>query len=156
LEKAEADTEQTEADVIDFDARSFALCDQVRWILNELRSEKERKDADGNIDEEDPAPGVVIRNPAAERRSDDGRDDDPHAVDGHAHALFFAGKAFNQNGLRDGLEAAAARALQYAKQHKEREAGSQPAKKRADHEYGDAGHIETLAPEQAREPAGQR
>ena len=96
---------------------SFVARD-VRRIVDERGGEKDREQADGNIDEEDPAPRIVVGDPAAQGGANDGSDDNAHAVDGHGHALLFGRKAFDQNGLRDGLQAAATGALQDAEENK--------------------------------------
>src|SRR5208282_3248898 len=129
LEEAEADAEECDADVIDFEALAGLFTGDVGRIDDQGGSEKDGKKSDGNVDEENPAPGVVVREPAAESWPDDWGDDNAHAIDGHGHALFFARKTFDKDGLRDGLQAAAARSLNYSKEDEQRQAGSNAAQK---------------------------
>ena len=48
-------------------------------------------DPDRHIDEEDPVPGVIVGDPAADRRADGRRDDDCDAVEGERLSRFAGG-----------------------------------------------------------------
>jgi len=72
----------------------------------------EGQDADGQIDVEDPAPGVAVGDPSAEGGADDGGNDDADAISGHRGAVLSGRKALQQDGLRQRLHSAAADALQ--------------------------------------------
>ena len=69
-------------------------------------------DADGNVDEENPAPAPVIGDPSAERRADGRRGDDRHAVEREGGGAFRGGKRVDEDCLLDRREAAAADSLQ--------------------------------------------
>src|SRR5215469_12681031 len=88
LNGADGDDEKAEAPVVDAFA---ALADlrEVRWIFDEAIGENERNDADGDIQEEDPAPGVVIDDPTADRGAEDRRHYDGYPVDSKCHAAFL-------------------------------------------------------------------
>src|SRR5579863_54796 len=152
LQKTDADAQEADADEID----TQALLNGVRRIGDEQRGHQNREDADGNVDEKNPAPGEIVGNPAAESRTYGGSDDHAHAINGHGHALFFARETVHEDSLRNGLQAASAGALQHAKENERAEAWSKPAKERANGENCDAGHVELLAPKNIGEPAGQR
>src|SRR6202795_1526591 len=66
LHGAETEGEEAEADVINAEASAFLLL-HVGGIADEHIGEQQRNDADGNIDEENPAPVEIVSNPAAER-----------------------------------------------------------------------------------------
>ena len=155
LQKAEAHAQQPQTDVINPQAAQ-AFANQVGRVEDQERGHQDGEGAHGNVDEEDPSPGVVVGNPAAQRGADDGRHDHAHAVDRHRHALFFLGEAFHQNRLRNGLQRATSRALEDAEEDQQAEAGSHAAQEGAGGEDDHTGHIETLAAENRREPTGER
>src|ERR1700693_864244 len=111
LQEAEAYAEKCQADVVDVQATLIFLAGEMGRIGDEHGSENDGEQADGNIDEENPAPSVIVGDPSAEGGTDDWRDDHAHTVNGHGHALFCARETFDQDGLRDGLQSAAARSL---------------------------------------------
>ena len=82
----------------------------------------ERDDADRDVEEEDPAPGVVVDDPAADGGAEHGRDDDGHAVNREGHAALLRREGVGEDGLLAGLEAAAGRALQDAEEDQHAEA----------------------------------
>ena len=79
---------------------------------------------------------------------------DAQAIGGHGHGAFGDGEAFEQDGLREGLECAAACALHDAGEENDAERGSRSAKEGRDGEDGDADEQEALAAEAAGEPVG--
>ena len=96
--------------------------------MDEAVGEIEREDADGNVDEEDPAPVVVVGDPAAEDGADGGRGDDGDGVEGEGRGSFGGRKGVDEDGLFDRREAAAADALQDASDEHDAEAGAMPQK----------------------------
>src|ERR1700693_6123137 len=58
------------------------------WIFDEACDEEECQEADGNVDEEDPAPGEVVGDPAAKSRADGGSEDGDKAVEGEGLPTF--------------------------------------------------------------------
>ena len=92
----------------------LAAAFEVRRILDHAVGEPEREYADWNGDEEDPVPGEVVGDPAAEGGADGGSDDDRHAIDREGLAALVDGEGVSQNGLLAGCEASAACSLQDA------------------------------------------
>ena len=123
LQRADGDDEQAQAPVID---ALLALADfgQIRRVFDDAVGEVERQDADRNVDEEDPAPTVVVDDPAADGGAEHGSEHHRHAVNGEGHAALFRREGVGQDGLLAGLQAAAGRALQHAEedQHAQRRA----------------------------------
>ena len=124
------------------------LADQVGWVEDQQGSEEQGEYAHRDVDEEDPVPGVVVGDPAAQGGADDGRHHHAHAVKRHGHALLLAREAFHQDGLGDGLKRPSARALQHAEEDQQAEARRHAAEEGTHGEDDDAGHVEPLAPEQ--------
>jgi hypothetical protein len=86
----------------------------VGRVFDDARGEDEGEDGDGHVDEEDPAPVVVVGDPAAEGGADGGREHDRHAIDGEGLAALSGREGVGEDGLLAGLEAAAAHALEHA------------------------------------------
>jgi hypothetical protein len=61
--------------------RSFEGRLDPRRIVDQARDQNERQNADRNIDEEDPAPGEVVGDPAAQRGADGGREHGDQAIE---------------------------------------------------------------------------
>ena len=122
--------------------------------MDEAVGEEEGEQADGDVDEEDPAPVVVVGDPAAEDGADGGRGDDGDGVEREGRGSFGGREGVDEDGLLDGSEAAAADALQDAGEKHDVERGSDAAEERCDGEEGDAGHVVVLAAEDAGEPGG--
>ena len=155
LQRAQAHRHQAEPDVIDFRFRKLLALHEGR-VLDQARGQDQGKNADGNIQEEDPAPGEVVGDPAAQSGADGRRQHHREAIDREGHAAFCGRKRIRQDGLFAGLQAAAPRALQYAEQNQHAQVRRQPAQERTDGEDGHAAHVETLASNDGRNPAAQR
>src|SRR5207248_3975779 len=87
LEGSDAEGNQGEAGVIDVrfcvtDALLLPL--QIWRIFDQPMSEKQRQNADRDVDEEDPVPAIVIGNPASYSGANGWRDHDRHAINGEA------------------------------------------------------------------------
>jgi len=117
LQEANADNDETDADIVHSKARVEEFL-QVHRVLHDAVRKRERKDANGHVDEEYPVPTVVIRNPTTECWTDGGRDDDRHSIDGKGHAALLSGEGVGQDSLFSGLQAATASSLQDAKDDK--------------------------------------
>ena len=122
--------------------------------MDEAVGEEEGEQADGDVDEEDPAPVVVVGDPAAEDGADGRRGDDGDGVEREGRGAFGWREGVDEDGLFDRREAAAADALQDAGDEHDVEAGGDAAEERRDGEEGDAGHVVVLAAEDAGEPGG--
>ena len=95
--------------------RLGALFHKVGGIAHQAGTGPEGDEADGEINEEDPAPGVLIGDPAAKGGAEDGGDERGDAEEGLRGALFFGWKGIEKNALAAGLKAAASEALEHAK-----------------------------------------
>ena len=155
LQRTQTYRDQTQSDVIDFCFRKF-LALRVRRVLDEARGQHQRKNAHGNVQQKDPAPGEIIGNPAAQSRTDSRRHHHSDSVHCESHAALRGRKSIGQNSLLAGLQSASARALQYAKENQHAQIGRQSAEQRTDGEDGHAAHVETLAPNDGRDPAAER
>ncbi len=119
LERTEADGQKGEAEVVEVKAALFGDGDlfiDPGWIFDEARGEEEREQSDGDVDEEDPAPVVVVGDPATERGADGGRGDEGEAVERNGLAALGGGEGVGEDGLFGGRESAAAGALQDAEE----------------------------------------
>ena len=153
LEGGDEDDEEAEAPVVDA-FLLFADVGEVRRVFDEALGEVEGEDADGDVEEEEPAPGEVVGNPAAEGGAERGGEDDGHAIDGEGHGALFRGEGVGEDGLLRGLEAAAGEALNDAEEDERAEGGGEAAEERGEGEEEDAGHVEALAPNAVGDPAG--
>ena len=124
--------------------------------MNQRAHQAEDGEADRNVDEEDPAPVVTVRDPAPERRTNRRGNDGGDAVDCRGHAPLLGGKAVGKDGLADRLQAAAEGTLGGAQEHQSTEARRQSTKEGCDCESGDGDQEEALAAEAGREPARDR
>ena len=79
-----------------------------------------------DVDVEDPAPGVIVGDIAAQRRPEDRRDDDGHAVHGHRHAQLPGRERVDQDALLGRLEPAAAEPLEDAEEDQQPRLGAAP------------------------------
>ncbi len=122
--------------------------------MDEAIGEEQGEKADGDVDEEDPAPVVVVGDPAAEDRTDGGRGDDGDGVEGEGRGAFGGWEGVDENGLFDWRETAATDALEDAGDEHDAEGRCNAAEERSDGEEGDAGHVVVLAAEDAGEPGG--
>ena len=134
-------------------SRRLRIFGEVGRVFDEAIGEIEREDADRDVEEEDPAPGVVVDDPAADGGAEDGGRDDGDAVHGEGHAAFLRREGVGEDGLLAGLQAAAGRALQDAEEDEHAERGRESAEQRGDGEEEDAGHVEALAADAVGDPA---
>ena len=158
FEGSGADADEGDADAVyvklaaDADGLAFGF---KGWgIVDEAGGEEEGHDADGDVDEEDPAPVVVVGDPAAEHGADGGRGDDGDGIEGEGGGSLGGGKGVDEDGLLDGGETAAADALEDASHEHDGERRGDAAEEAGDGEEGDAGHVVVLATEDAGEPGG--
>ena len=152
LESANGEGQQAEPDSVNA-SECLAHALEVGRIFNDAAGENDRQNAHRNIEEEDPAPGVVVGDPAADGRSDGRSDDDGHAVDGEGDAPFFGRKSVGQDGALAGLQAAAGRALKDAEDDQQSQRVGKPATERKEGEGDDATHVEALAADAVGDPA---
>ena len=158
FESCGAKADECDADPVDaklaVDANGFAFLGEGGWVVDEAVGEEEREDADGDVDEEDPTPVVVIGDPAAKDGPDGGGGDDGYRVEGEGGGAFSRREGVYEDGLFDGGEAAAADALQDAREKHNAQGGGDSAEEGCDGEERHAGHVVGLAAEDAGEPGG--
>ena len=116
----------------------------------------QRQEADGDVDPEHPPPGVVVGYPAAERRTDDRRDQRGQAEQRHGHALPLDREGVQQHALAARLKTAAGQTLEHAEQDQLPEARGHAAQPRGEGEYGDRQQEIVAATEMRDQPAGDR
>src|SRR5208282_4612501 len=126
LQGSKAKGHEAEADVIDFGFTELAA-PEIGRILNEPRGQENGNDSDGNVDEENPAPGEVVGDPSAERRPDGRSRDHGNAVHSESHAALGGRKSVSEYGLFAGLKAASASSLQHTTNDKCRQVRSKTA-----------------------------
>ena len=97
-----------------FSASSRFLRDDLLVLVDEGRDHHEAEHADRDVDVEDPRPGVVVDDVAAERRADGGAEHDGHGEERHRHALLLGRERLPQDRLLGRLERARAEALEDA------------------------------------------
>ncbi len=145
--------DQSKTDVIDADALSLLLLlAKIRRILDQAMRQIKREQADGNVDIKNPAPAIIVGDPAAQRGTDRGSHHHRHSVNGKRHAALGRRKCIRKDGLLARLQASAPGALQDAEKHQQPEARRQPAKETARREKRHARHVEALAPESRGQP----
>ena len=127
-----------------------------RRLQHEDREPGGRQDAEGQIDEEHPSPGIGIREPAAERRAHDRSEHDAHAPDRHRRAAPSRRKDVEHDGLRERYQRRAEHTLQQAVCHHLLDRQRHAAQHRSEGETGGADDEQLLAPETSRHPAERR
>ena len=153
------DHQQRQADRVEAErllAQLRALRDEIVRIAKQDVAGSKGQEADRDVDQEDPAPGILVGDPAAEGRADDRRHQGRQAEQRHRHALLFARKGVEQHALAGGLKTAAGQALDHAEQDQLIEAGGHPAQPRGEGEDGDRQQEVVAATEMGRQPAGDR
>src|SRR5262249_51200241 len=102
LQGSDAEREEGNADVIQFDAGGFEAA-QIGWIFDKAANQKPGEQANRQIDEENPAPGIVEGDPTAEGWPDGWRHDRRDAIQREGQATLLGRKGVGQNGLGHGL-----------------------------------------------------
>ena len=109
----------------------------------------------GQVDVEDPAPAVVVGEPAAEHRTEDGRHHDAEAPEAHRLAAVAAGgKASSSTACESGCSAPPVAPCMMRKTHQHGQGRREAAQERGDREADDGQHEQPLAAEVVRQPAG--
>jgi len=86
-------------------------------LRHEARHQEDAQDPDRQVDQEYPAPIVIIGEPAAEHRPQDGSDHDAAAEQRHRLPMLFARIDVEQGRLRQRHDEGAANALKSAEQN---------------------------------------
>src|SRR6201999_3403386 len=114
------------------------------WVFDHTVREKERQQAERQIDEENPVPVVVVGKPATERRADGRSHDHGHAIQSEGLPAFLDGESVGKNRLLTRSQSSAAKALQNTRQNQSRQRGSKAAQQRTGREHHNADHVEAL------------
>ena len=114
------------------------------------------EDAERQIDEKHPAPGIVLSQPAAERRAHDRTEHHPHAPDRHRRAAPGGRIGVEHHRLAERHQRCAEHALQQAESDHLLDALGDSAQHRGDGEAGGADDEQRLAAEAHRHPAERR
>src|SRR5271157_721996 len=150
LQCSQPESHQAEAEIVDCPLEFVA---EIRRVLDVQVDHEERQDADGEIDVENPAPGVAVGDPTAEGGADDGGDDDAEAKDGHGGAVLAGRKALQQDGLGQRLHSAAANALQNAGHDQHGHGYGHATEQRGDSEDEDGNEQQPRAADAPRQPS---
>ena len=89
-----------------------------RALMHQHKDKRHRPKPNRAVDEEVPLPRVVVGDPAAKRRANNGRDNDRNPEKRESLTAFLRRKGVRQNRLRHRHHAAAADSLQDAEQEK--------------------------------------
>ena len=143
LERADSHREHPDAPVVHL-AR---LCLQIGRVEDVELGHHDRRNADRQVDVEDPAPAVRIGEPAAHDRPEDGRHDDAEPPEAHRLASILRRKGFQQDRLRQRLQRAAGRALDDPEDHERGQVRRSAAQQGQQREAGRRHHEQPLAPE---------
>src|ERR1700733_8187149 len=108
LQETQSQSQQPEADEIDLPALLRRYTRHARRFMDQHRDQQQRNHADRHVQQENPSPRIIVSDPSAERGPDRRRYHHAHAVNRHGHALLFARKAIDQDGLRHRLHPPAA------------------------------------------------
>ncbi len=153
LQHAEAQRQET--DPPEIHATSLVLADVVR-VMDEGANHHYRDGPDRKIEIENPAPGVVVGDPAAQRGTEDRRENDAQAECGHRRAVPLRRESLQQDGLGKRLQSAAGQALQNAEKDEPLQACGHSAQQGSEGKARDAGHQDAPTPEAVRQPARHR
>ena len=154
LEGAEEGCDQHEADEVEPDAalrRRPAL--RGRLLAQQDGNRRHRGEADRAVDQEAPMPGHVVGKPPAKRRPDHRRDHHGDAEQRKRLAALFRRKCIREDRLRHRYHAAAAEALQDAKEQQRLQIPGEAAQHRGGREHPEADEEEALA---AHHPGEER
>ena len=128
----------------------------VAGLADENKDAQRAQHADRQVDVEDPAPAVVIGQPAAERRPHDRAEDRADAEYGHRMPVALRRVDLEQGGLRQRDQPGPGHALQRTKENELIEACGGAAQRRCERKTDDRDQKNLLDAEPAGEPAGQR
>ncbi len=151
LQHTHAQHQEDQPDVVDGLVHQF-----FRFLAQLAPDHQGGEDADGDVDEEDPRPAVVVGDPAAGDGPDDGRHHRHHGQERQGHAPLGRRKDRQQQGLGHGVERAGDETLHGAEDHQLGHRGGDAAEKGGDDEEHHGGHEQLDLAEAARHPAGQR
>ena len=127
-----------------------------RRLMHKRRQPEPGEQAERQGDVEDPAPVVVLGQPATERRPEDGPDHHAHTPHRHGRPVPVARVGVQENRLRQRHQARAEHALQQAEQHDLRQGLRGAAQHRRERETDHRPHEQSLAADACGQEACQR
>ncbi len=154
LQRPEPRRQQSEAKVVQLQPLPRRLCHlalDVRRILHQSVRQVKTQQRHRHVDEEDPSPVVVIRDPPAQRRPDRRRAHHRQPVQGKCLPPLLRRKRIRQNRLFRRRQPASAGSLNHPEEHQPAQRRRQPAQHGADPEQHHADHVELLAPDEGRQ-----
>ena len=150
LHRADADRERCESEPVEAQiAVSFGL-------VHEDHQAEHGEDAERQVDEEHPMPGIGLGEPGAQRRPHDRAHHHAHAPDRHRLGALVQRIGVQHHRLRQRHQRRAEHALQQAKQHHLVDVLRQPAQHRGDGKAARAQDEDALAAEAVGDPAHRR
>ena len=152
LQCADAEYKQGEPERVKAHFAGFDAAQEGR-VIDEFVDERKREQTDRQVDEKNPAPRVVVGNPAADDRTERGGNHDGDSEKCKGGGAFAQRERVGHDGLGHGLHAAAACTLKDAGEEQDRHIGSESAEQRTGDEERDADQEETLTTDGARYPA---
>ena len=150
LQRADADCERGEAEPVEAQLRVLA------GLVHEDDEAEHGEDAERQVDEEHPVPGIGLGQPRAQRRPHDRAHHHAHAPDRHRLGAFLQRVGIQHHRLRQRHQRRAEHALQQAEQHHLADVLRQPAQHGSDGEAGGADDEDALAAEAVGDPAHRR
>ena len=139
LEAAHREPQQSEAEPIE------APLTVARRLADEKQDARQRQQTEGQIDEENPAPRIILGEVAAQRWPEDRPDHRADAPDSHGLAVLGAGIVVEHQRLRQGHQEGAEGTLQNAVDNNLLQRIGNAAKHGRDREAGHRHHQQTLA-----------
>src|ERR1700730_15047385 len=154
LQRAHTYGQQRKSDEVE--ARESGLqAGYVRGIFDKLRNQHEGHNPQWNVDVENPAPRVIVCDPASERWTDSRCADGCNSIQREGQSALLGSKAITQNGLRHRLQASSDRSLHDSKEKQEAKTGCDPTEKRTDCKKRNADQKEALPSERCHQPSTQ-
>src|SRR5258708_19012810 len=136
--------------------RRFHFARKLRRILQQPAGQNQRNNPNRNIDEENPPPAPVVRDPSAQRRPNRRRRHNRHAVQRERRCPLRRRERVHQNRLLHGRQSSAAYSLQNAEKDQHPQARRKSAKQRTDRKQRHANHVVTLPSENPAQPRRKR
>ena len=150
LHRADADGERAESEPVEAQvAIGFGL-------VHEHHQAEHGEDAERQIDEEHPVPGIGLGEPGAQRRPHDRAHHHAHAPDRHRLGALVQRIGVQHHRLRQRHQCRAEHALQQAEQHHLVDVLRHPAHHRGDRKAARAQDEDALAAEAVGDPAHRR
>ena len=150
LQAADADRERREAEPVEPHGVVFP------GLVHEHQQAEHGEDAERQVDEEHPVPGIGLGQPGPQRRPHDRAHHHAHAPDRHRLGALVQRIGIQHHRLRQRHQRGAEHALQQAEQHHLVDVLRQPAQHRGDREAAGAEDEDALAPETVGDPADRR